>query len=83
MRRAASISDLHQPEASHSFRDERQNDFAAGGRLLQRLFPALAGRDSALGVEIEEDVGPAVPGEPVDDLLRLVVVEARITDEYP
>src|SRR5271165_1437496 len=62
-------------------RHERQNDFAAPGGLLQRFLPALAGRNAALGVEIEEDVLPAVLCEPVADLDGLVVVEARMTDE--
>ena len=55
-------------------RDEREDDLAAIGRLLQRVLPALAGHDAALGVEIEEDVVPAVLRQPVADLDGLVVV---------
>ena len=62
-------------------RDECQNHLAAIGGLLQGVLPALAGDDAALGVEIEEDVGPAVGREPVADLDRLVVVPARMTDK--
>ena len=57
-------SGLHQSDASHSGLDERKDDFAALRRLLQRLLPTLAGRDAALGIKIEEDVVPAVRGEP-------------------
>jgi len=45
-------------------------------RLLQRVFPALAGHNAALGVEIKEDIVPAVFRKPVTDLDRLVVVAA-------
>jgi hypothetical protein len=62
-------------------RDERQDDLAAPSGLLQGFLPALTGRDAALGVEIEEDVIPAVLREPVADLDRLVVIPARMADE--
>jgi hypothetical protein len=62
-------------------RDQRQHDLATRGGLLQGFLPALAGDDAALGVEVEEDVIPAVRGEPIADLDSLVVVTARMTDE--
>ena len=56
-------------------RDERQHHLAeALCRLLQSVFPALAGHNAALRVEIEEDIVPAVFREPVTDLDSLVVV---------
>ena len=61
--------------------DEREDDLATIGRLLQRLLPALAGHDAALGIEIEEDVVPAVLRKPVADLNGLVVIGARMADE--
>ena len=42
---------------------KREDAFAAIGRLLQRLLRALARHDAALGIEIEEDVVPAVLGD--------------------
>src|SRR5215469_8750805 len=51
------------------------------GSLLQGFLPALAGDDAALGVEVEENVVPAVRGEPSADLDGFVVVAARVTDE--
>ena len=50
-------------------------------RLLQRLLPALAGGDAAFGVEIEEDVVPAVLQKPIAELDGPVVIGARMTDE--
>jgi hypothetical protein len=49
-------------------------------RLLQSVFPALAGDNSTLGVEIKEDIVPAVLREPAADLDSLVVVAARMAD---
>ena len=62
-------------------RDQREHDLAAIGGLLQGFLPALAGDDAALGVEVEENVVPAVGSEPIADLDSLVVVSARMTDE--
>src|SRR5262249_44896162 len=62
-------------------RDERKNQFATIGGFLQSFFPALACCNAALGVEIEENIVPAVLGEPVADLDGLVAVEARMTDK--
>ena len=62
-------------------RDKRQDDLAAVGGLLQRFLPALAGDDAALGIEIEEDVVPAILRQPVADPDGLVAVGARMADE--
>ena len=70
------------PAGRQPFRgDECKHHLATKGGLLQRFLPALAGNDAALGVEVEEDVVPAVRGEPIADLDGLVVVAARMTDE--
>jgi hypothetical protein len=55
---------LVSPSVEGTIRDEREDDFAAISRLLQRLLPSLAGHDAALGIEIEEDVVPAILRKP-------------------
>ena len=58
--RCARLNSLrHQPEASQAARDQEQHRLAAVGRLVQRALPALAGRDAAVRIEVEEDVVPA------------------------
>jgi hypothetical protein len=52
------------------------------GRLLvQRPLPALARRDAAIGVEIEEDVVPALAREPVAQGDRLEIVLGGMAEE--
>ena len=53
--------------------DQDRGGLAAADRLFAE--------GAALGIEIEEDVVPAVFREPVADLDGLIVVEARMTDE--
>jgi hypothetical protein len=62
-------------------RDQEQDRLAARSRLVQRLFPALARFDAALGIEIEKDVVPALLGEPVAHGDCRGVVGARMADE--
>src|SRR4051812_7325289 len=64
------------------WRDQREHNLAAMRRLLQRFFPALPGNDAALGIEIEEDVLPAILDKPVADLDGLFIVPARMADKY-
>ena len=61
--------------------DEREDDFALLCSLLQRLLPALAGRDTPLGIEIKEDVIPAVRNQPVTQLDCPVIIDARMAYE--
>jgi hypothetical protein len=49
-----------------SFGNQEQHRLAATRRLVERAFPALASRDAALRVQIEENfVFPAVTHQPV------------------
>ena len=41
-----------------------QHGFAAMGRGLERVLPALAGDEPALGIEIEKNILPAIPAWP-------------------
>ena len=57
---------------------------AAGRRLFERVRPALAGGNAALGVEIEKNVvgsAPAFADEPILQRDRPVVIFAGMTDE--
>ena len=65
-------------------RDEEQHRLAAGRRLFERVRPALAGGDAALGIEIEKNVvgpAPAFADEPILQRDRPVVILARMADE--
>ena len=66
------------------FRHEKQHRLAAGGGVFQRMDPALAGGDAALGVEIEKNIvrpAPAFADEPILQRDRPIVVLARMADE--
>ena len=66
------------------FRHEEQHRLAAGRRIFERVRPALAGGDAALGIEIEKNVvrpAPAFADEPILQRDRPVVVLARMADE--
>ena len=65
-------------------RHEEEDDLATRRGILQRVLPALAGDDAALGVEIEEDVAlaaPALADEPILERDRPIVVLAGMGDE--
>jgi hypothetical protein len=61
--------------------DEEDDRFAARRRLVQRPLPALARRDAALGVEIEEDVVPTLGRQPIAQRHRLEIVGAGMAEE--
>jgi len=62
-------------------RDEEHHQLAAFGGALQGLLPALPGLQSALGIEVEKHIVPAMRDHPVTDGDGLSVVRARMGDE--
>ena len=61
--------------------DQEEHRLAAVRRLVEPALPALARGDAALGVEVEEEVVPALGGKPVAKRDRFGVVGARMADE--
>jgi hypothetical protein len=64
--------------------NDEQHRLTPGRRLVERVRPALAGGDAALGVEVEENVvrpAPALADEPILQRDRPVVIFAGMTDE--
>jgi hypothetical protein len=45
--------------------DQEKNSLAAVRRLVEGALPTLAGNDAAFGVEVEENVVPALARKPV------------------
>ncbi len=62
-------------------RHQEQHRLAAVDRVEQRRDPALAGRDAARRVEVQEVVVPAFARQPLRERQRRGVVDARVTNE--
>ena len=62
-------------------RDEEHHQLATFGSALQGLLPALPGLQSALGIEVEKHIVPAMGDHPVTDGDGLSVVGARMGEE--
>jgi hypothetical protein len=72
-------------DAPRRLRPSRRNDeddrFAAVGGLGQSFLPTLACDESALGINIEEDVVPAVVGQPFVESDGLAFVDTGMAEE--
>ena len=63
--------------------DEEEDRLAAARRFVERAFPPLARRDAALGIEVEEEIVPALARQPVAQRDGLGVIRARMTEKNP
>ena len=72
----------HAPAGGEPIRGGEEDDcLAAVGQFMELSLPPLARSDAAIGVEIEEDVVPAFPREPIAKRHRLVIVPAGMANE--
>ena len=63
------------------WRHQEDHELAALGRLLEDILPALAGLETALGVQVQEQLVPALINQPIVDGDGLGVIGRRMAQK--